>query len=38
MFGNFNNWNHWNNPFENASLVFKNNPYVDKFIEERKIV
>ena len=34
MFGRFNNWNHWNNPFENAELVFKNNPYVDKFIDD----
>jgi hypothetical protein len=33
MFGKFNNWNHWSNPFENAELVFKNNPYVDKFID-----
>jgi hypothetical protein len=34
MFGGFNNWNHWNNPYENAELVFKNNPYVDKFIND----
>ena len=34
MFGGFNNWNHWNNPFENAELVFKNNPYVDDFIDD----
>jgi hypothetical protein len=34
MFGGFNNWNHWNNPFENAELVFKNNPYVDEFIDD----
>lgn len=33
MFNGFNNWNHWNNPFENAELIFKNNPYVDKFID-----
>ena len=33
MFGNFTNWNHWNNPFENAELVFRNNPYVDSFID-----
>jgi len=33
IFGRFNNWNHWNNPFENAELVFKNNPYVDEFID-----
>jgi hypothetical protein len=34
MFGRFSNWNHWNNPFENAELVFKNNPYVDEFIDD----
>jgi hypothetical protein len=34
IFGGFNNWNHWNNPFENAELVFKNNPYVDEFIDD----
>jgi hypothetical protein len=34
MFGGFNNWNHWNNPFENAELVFKNNPHVDEFIND----
>jgi hypothetical protein len=33
IFNGFGNWNHWNNPFENASLVFKNNPYVDEFID-----
>ena len=34
MFGMFNNWQHWNNPYENASLVFKNNPYVDDIIDD----
>ena len=34
MFGGFNNWNHWSNPFGNAELVFKNNPYVDGFIND----
>jgi hypothetical protein len=34
VFGGFNNWNHWNNPFENAELVFKNNPYIDGFIDD----
>jgi len=34
IFGGFNNWNHWNNPFGNAELVFKNNPYVDEFIDD----
>lgn len=29
MFSMFNSWKHWSNPYENASLVFKNNPYVD---------
>ena len=29
MFGMFNSWQHWSNPYENASLVFKNNPYID---------
>lgn len=33
MFGGFTNWNHWKNPFENASLVFKNNPYIDGYID-----
>ena len=33
MFGGFTNWNHWNNPFANAEVVFKHNPYVDAFIE-----
>jgi hypothetical protein len=30
MFGYMkNNWNSWSNPFKNAQLVFKNNPYID---------
>jgi hypothetical protein len=30
MFGSMkNNWNQWIDPFKNAQLVFKNNPYVD---------
>jgi hypothetical protein len=30
MFGHVkNNWDQWNNPFKNAQLVFKNNPYID---------
>jgi hypothetical protein len=33
MFRGFNNWNHWKNPFESANLVFKNNPYIDSFID-----
>ena len=27
-------WGSWANPFENANNVFKNNPYVDDFIDE----
>lgn len=34
MYGNFNNWDHWNNPYANCELVFKNNPYVDSFIDD----
>ena len=26
-------WGSWNNPFENAIDVFKNNPYVDDFVD-----
>ena len=33
MFGMFSSWKHWINPYENASLVFKNNPYVDGEID-----
>lgn len=33
MFRNFNSWNHWNNPFENVEVVFKNNPYVDGYLD-----
>jgi hypothetical protein len=33
MFGMFNGWKHWVNPYENASLVFKNNPYIDGEID-----
>lgn len=29
MYRGFNAWSHWKNPYQNASLVFKNNPYVD---------
>lgn len=30
MFGSMkNNWSQWNDPFKNAQLVFKNNPWVD---------
>lgn len=30
MFGGMKlNWSQWNDPFKNAQLVFKNNPYVD---------
>lgn len=25
------NWNSWTNPFQNAEIIFKNNPYVDGF-------
>ena len=27
------NWSMWDNPFKNAEVVFKNNPYVDDFID-----
>lgn len=33
IFSRFSNWNHWDNPFINAEIIFKHNPYVDKFIE-----
>jgi hypothetical protein len=30
MFGSMKgNWSQWSNPFKNAQLVFKNNPYID---------
>lgn len=34
LFGDMlNNWNSWNNPFENVVNIFKNNPYVDGFVD-----
>lgn len=33
MFRYFRSWTHWANPYENAEVVFKNNPYVDGFID-----
>ena len=33
IFNGFNNWNHWDNPFNNVELVFKNNPYINGFID-----
>jgi hypothetical protein len=26
-------WGNWNNPFDNPSLVFKNNPYIDGIVD-----
>lgn len=35
LFGSINNnWNAWSNPFQNVEAVFKNNPYVDGFLDE----
>lgn len=28
-----NNWKQWENPFENANMIFQNNPYVDYFMD-----
>jgi predicted O-methyltransferase YrrM len=28
------NWNAWSNPFKNSINIFKNNPYVDAFVDD----
>lgn len=33
MYRGFKSWSHWSNPYQNAGLVFKNNPYVDGYID-----
>ena len=34
LFGQYkNNWSIWDNPFENMDIVFKNNPYVDGYLD-----
>jgi hypothetical protein len=34
LFGNLqNNWQRWDTPFKNAKRVFRNNPYVDGFVD-----
>lgn len=33
MYQGFTSWSHWKNPYQNASIVFKNNPYVDAQID-----
>ena len=34
LFGQYSNmWSSWGNPFENSEHVFKNNPYVDDFVD-----
>ena len=30
----FDNWNPWNSKFHNAENIFKNNPFVDEFIDK----
>ena len=35
LFGNFqSNWSMWNNPFKNVENVFKNNPFVDGYLDK----
>jgi hypothetical protein len=34
MFSNFNSWNHWDNPYKNVEIVFKDNPYVDGYVDD----
>ena len=33
LFGEANDWQSWSNPYQHAENVFKNNPYVDNFID-----
>jgi hypothetical protein len=33
MFRHFNAWSHWSDPYENVKIIFQNNPYIDKFID-----
>ena len=35
LFGNFqNNWSMWSNPFKNVENIFKNNPFIDGYLDE----
>tara|TARA_R100000805_G_C3623153_1_gene128738 strand:+ start:2489 stop:3931 length:1443 start_codon:yes stop_codon:yes gene_type:complete len=37
LFSNYqNNWSMWNNPFKNVENIFKNNPFIDGYLDEIK--